>query len=104
MIVNAITVFVKPEHIEDFIRATEDNHRESIQEAGNLRFDISQSREDPSRFLLYEAYISVEDAAYHKNTPHYAKWRDAVAPWMAKPREGVSHNILFPKELSGWKK
>ncbi|MBA4055807.1 MAG: antibiotic biosynthesis monooxygenase, partial [Marivirga sp.] len=49
-----------------------------------------------SKFVLYEAYVSEEAAAAHKQTVHYAKWRDTVASWMDRPREGVKHNLLFP--------
>jgi hypothetical protein len=34
--------------------------------------------------------------------PHYQKWRDAVEPWMAEPRKGVRHNILFPDDPQEW--
>ncbi|MDZ7338149.1 MAG: antibiotic biosynthesis monooxygenase [candidate division KSB1 bacterium] len=102
MIVNIVTVFVRPEHIEDFIRATEENHLGSIAEPGNLRFDVLQCTTDPTRFLLYEAYESPEAAAAHKQTPHYLKWRAAVEPWMSKPREGVPHRVIFPADRSQW--
>lgn len=102
MIVNCVTVFVKEEHIEDFIRATTANHQGSVREPGNLRFDVLQSIEDPARFLLYEAYESEEAAGAHKETAHYREWRQAVAGWMARPREGVSHRVICPRERSSW--
>ena len=103
MIVTTVTIFVKPEFIDDFIDATVENHRQSVQEPGNLRFDVLQSADDPSRFLRYEAYESKEAAAAHKQTPHYQKWRDAVADWMAKPREGVPHRVVAPIHRKDWK-
>lgn len=63
----------------------------SIAEPGNLRFDVLQSKEDPNRFLLYEAYESDEAAAAHKKTAHYLSWRDAVEPWMARPRADIPY-------------
>jgi autoinducer 2-degrading protein len=97
MHVTLVHVHVKPQHVEDFIAATRLNHLASVQETGNRRFDVLQSPEDPSRFVLYEAYVSAEDAAAHKQTTHYLTWRDTVADWMASPRQGVSYNGLFPK-------
>jgi len=38
----------------------------------------------------------------HKETAHYARWRDAVAPWMAEPRRGVKHVSLFPENEDQW--
>jgi (4S)-4-hydroxy-5-phosphonooxypentane-2,3-dione isomerase len=102
MIVTAVTVYVKSDRIDDFIRATAENHLHSIQEAGNLRFDVLQCIQDPSRFLLYEAYESDEAAALHKETPHYLAWKETVADWMAKPREGIPHRVICPEQRSLW--
>ncbi|AFG38424.1 antibiotic biosynthesis monooxygenase [Spirochaeta africana] len=96
MPVTIVHIRVQPEHIQDFIQATEKNHRESVQEPGNLRFDFLRSREDPQLFVLYEAYRSADDAAAHKQTPHYLEWRQTVAPMMAEPRRGVPYDLLAP--------
>lgn len=90
MQVTLVHVHVKPENVRDFIEASLENARESVKELGNLRFDVLQTRDDPCRFVLYEAYATAEDAAAHKSTSHYQKWRDTVAGWMAEPRQGVS--------------
>ncbi len=103
MIVACVYVHVKPEHVDDFIRATEANHRNTIQEPGALRFDVLQQADDPARFVLYEVYRDEAGAAAHKETAHYAAWRDAVAPWMAEPRQGVKHRALFPESADAWK-
>lgn len=96
MTVTIVHVSVKSEFSQLFIEATRENHESSIKEPGNLRFDILQDANDANKFLLYEAYISEEAAAAHKETPHYIRWREKVAPWMAKPREGIKHRLLFP--------
>jgi (4S)-4-hydroxy-5-phosphonooxypentane-2,3-dione isomerase len=103
MIVTCVTVYVKKEHIQDFIQATLENHRNAIKEEGNLRFDVLQCSNDETRFLLYEAYESEEASALHKKTSHYLTWRDTVAPWMEKPREGVAHSVIAPLEKNLWK-
>lgn len=97
MQVTLVHVRVKPDHVQDFIEAARLNHEASIKEAGNRRFDVLQSAEDPTRFVLYEAYAGGEDAAAHKQTPHYLAWRETVAPWMAGPRQGVAYRGLFPQ-------
>ncbi len=98
MHVTLVHVQVKSAHIDDFIAATKLNHEASIQEPGNCRFDVLQSPENCSHFVLYEAYISAEAAAAHKQTAHYLAWRDKVANWMAEPRQGVSYVGLFPQK------
>lgn len=95
MHVTLVHVHVKPQSVEAFIEATRLNHEASVQEPGNRRFDVLQNPDDPTRFILYEAYASADDAARHKQTPHYAAWRDAVAEMMAEPRVGVPMNGLF---------
>lgn len=97
MHVTLVHVHVKSEHIDDFIAASRLNHQASIQEVGNRRFDVLQSPENPAHFVLYEAYLSAEDAAAHKQTAHYLAWRDTVAAWMAEPRQGIQYLGLFPQ-------
>ena len=102
MIVTFVHVWVKTNYLKDFIKATTENHRQSIKEPGNLRFDLLQDDQDKNKFIIYEAYDSDESAAAHKKTKHYLKWRDTVADWMAKPREGKKHNIICPLDKSQW--
>jgi autoinducer 2-degrading protein len=102
MIVTTVHVFVKPEFIEAFKEASIKNHENSIQEPGNMRFDILQAHDDESRFLLYEAYETEEAAKAHKQTAHYLEWRETVAPMMAKPREGVPYKVIAPQHLNNW--
>jgi autoinducer 2-degrading protein len=96
MIVTIVHINVKPEHIEEFIRATSENHLQSVKEPGNLRFDVLQKGDSPTEFALYEAYENESAAAAHKETAHYFKWRDKVVTWMATPRQGVRYNALLP--------
>ena len=100
MIVTCVHVHVKPESVNDFIKASTLNHLESVKEPGNLRFDFVQQSDDPCRFMIYEAYESDEAAAAHKSTPHYLKWRDTVQEMMVEPRKGVKYNILQPSDLT----
>ncbi len=96
MHVTLVHVDVKPEAVDAFIAATRANHEASVREPGNRRFDVLQAPDAPGRFVLYEAYDSPESAARHKETAHYAVWRDAVATMMATPRKGVPMRALFP--------
>jgi quinol monooxygenase YgiN len=46
--------------------------------------------------VLVEAYRTTEAIAAHKETAHYAAWRDAVAPMMAEPRSSTRFTNVFP--------
>lgn len=97
MHVTIVHVHVKSEYLDDFIAVTKQNHRASIQESGNLRFDVLQLTDDQNRFVLYEAYATEADAAAHKQTQHYLTWRETVADWMAEPRQGISYQGICPE-------
>jgi autoinducer 2-degrading protein len=96
MHVTLVHIHVKPEAVEAFMEACRKNHEASVREPGNRRFDVLRDAAEPNRFVLYEAYADVEDAAAHKQTEHYRKWRDTVADMMAEPRKGVSYLGLYP--------
>ncbi|MCP5371938.1 MAG: antibiotic biosynthesis monooxygenase [Hyphomicrobiales bacterium] len=97
MQVTLVQVRVKPECVDAFVEATAANHHGSVKEPGNRRFDILQDPDDPTAFLLYEAFASAADAAAHKETAHYLAWRETVAEMMAQPRQGVPFTCLYPK-------
>ena len=96
MVVTQVHVYVKKEHIDDFIQACITNHNSSIKEPGNMRFDVLQDTTVPARFVLYEAYEDEATAAAHKETSHYLEWREKVADWMEKPRVGIKFNVIRP--------
>jgi autoinducer 2-degrading protein len=102
MIVTFVHVWVKENHIQDFIKASVENHTESVKEPGNLRFDLVQEYDNPSKFVFYEAYESEEAVTAHKKTQHYLKWRETVEDWMAEPRKGIKHVIICPEDKAKW--
>ncbi len=102
MHITLVHVEVHSENIENFIQASLENYQGAIQEAGNVRFDVLQCSEDPCKFILYEVYDSEQSAAEHKKTAHYLKWKETVAPWMAKPRQGVRYNPIAPEAREQW--
>lgn len=101
MLIVHVFVHVKAENTDDFIAATLENARQSVQEPGIARFDVVQHMDDPTRFVLVEVYRTAEAPALHKETAHYIKWRDTVADMMASPRTGIKYNNLFPDD-EGW--
>lgn len=102
MLVTFVHVWVKPGMADAFIKASTVNHISSVQEKGNLRFDLLRDANDENKFVLYEAYESEEAATAHKDTAHYKKWRETVADMMAQPRRGDKHKIVCPTDLTSW--
>jgi quinol monooxygenase YgiN len=101
MLIVHVHVHVKPESVADFRQATIENARSSVQEPGIAGFDVVEQQDDATRFVLIEVYRTPEAAAAHKETAHYAKWRDEVADMMAEPRHGVKYNDVFPNPRIG---
>ena len=101
LLVVHVHVRVKPECVEAFRAATFANARASVQEPGIARFDVVQQQDDPTRWVLVEVYRTADAPARHKETAHYAAWRDAVAPMMAEPRASVKFINVHPDD-AGW--
>jgi len=101
MIVVHVHVHVKPEFVDAFRAASVENARHSVKEPGVARFDVVQQEDDPTRFILVEAYRTAEDPGRHKETDHYRVWRDTVAEMMAGPRTGIRYANAYPPD-EGW--
>jgi autoinducer 2-degrading protein len=101
MLIVHVHVHVKPEFVEAFRQATVENARNSVQEPGIARFDAIQQADDPTRFVLVECYRTADAPARHKETAHYAAWRDAVTDMLAEPRTSVKFSNVFPDD-QGW--
>ena len=89
MIATLVYVDVKPEFIEQFREISIYNHDNTRKEAGNVRFDVLQSADDPTQFVLYEVFEDEAAVNFHKTTEHYLRWRDTVAPYMNSPRRAL---------------
>lgn len=101
MFIVVVQVHVVPDGIDAFERATLENARASLREPGIARFDVIRQQDDPQRYLLIEVYRNAEAPAAHKETAHYQKWRDTVAPLMASPRTSNKYDNLAPPD-AGW--
>ena len=101
MLIVHVYAQVKPEHVEAFKEASFENARESLKEPGIARFDLVQEIDDPTRFALLEVYRTEDDPARHKETVHYAKWRDTVEPMLVEPRSRTRYRNLAPAD-PGW--
>jgi (4S)-4-hydroxy-5-phosphonooxypentane-2,3-dione isomerase len=102
MLIVHVDVSLVADDVEAFLAATRDNAAASLREAGVLRFDVVQDLADPAHVVLVEVYRDAEAAAAHKQTAHYATWRDIVAPLMAVPRSSVKFAAVHPVEPVRW--
>lgn len=97
-----VTVWVKIGCEEDFVVATLANARATRREPDNVRFDVLRHTEEVGRFFLYEVYKDEAGFRAHQQTEHYLKWRETVADWMERKRDGQRHESIFPKTEADW--
>lgn len=102
MLVVHVDIEVLPGRVEEFHQACLANAQASLCEAGVLRFDVLQDRDDSTHFALVEVYADEDAPAAHKATEHYATWRDTVADMMARPRTSVKYEALYPTDAAAW--
>ncbi|MEL6181871.1 MAG: antibiotic biosynthesis monooxygenase [Myxococcota bacterium] len=101
MLIVHVHIDVKPECVEEFIQATAANAHNSLKEQGIARFDLIQSHDEPTHFILMEAYRTAEAPTEHKETEHYHTWVDTVEHMMAGPRRVAKYSNSVPDD-SGW--
>lgn len=101
MLIVHVEIHVKAEFVDAFRVASIENARNSVAEPGIARFDVLQRPDDATRFVFLEVYRDADAPARHKETAHYAAWRDTVAPMMAEPRGSVKYVNVFPTD-AGW--
>jgi autoinducer 2-degrading protein len=102
MLIVHVDVHVIPDDVPAFLAATRTNATASLQEPGVLRFDVISDLADPAHVVLVEVYRDEAGAAAHKQTEHYATWRDTVAGMMAVPRSSVKYSAVFPEADDRW--
>ncbi len=98
MLIVHVHARVKPEFIDAFKQATILNASSSVKEPGIARFDVMQQEDDPGHFVLVEVYRNEEATVRHKETAHYAAWRDTVEKMLAEPRTRARYANIFPAD------
>ena len=88
-----VMIHVNEADVDAFRQASLENALQSREEPGIAQFELVQQRDDPTRFVLIEVYRDAEAPSRHKETLHYQKWRDTVAPMMASPRTSISYQL-----------
>lgn len=79
MLVVLVHVTVKREMLAEFERAillNADGAR--TKEPGCLRFDVSQSEDDPAQWMFYEVYRDGAAFEAHRASPHFAAYQETA--------------------------
>ena len=99
MILINVKYKVKPEKAEDFLDAVAEFTQATRSEPGNLWFEWYRAPQDPTVFLLVEAFKDDAGEA-HVNSEHFAKGLESMKPFLVETTDIVSRQV----EGEGWDK
>ncbi len=95
MIVQVVTLEVKPDRRDEFLIEAISNVRSSQKETGVVQFELLQEFDSPNKFMLYEVYQSGEDINTHRETPHYNRWVECGIPLLLGERIRTVYNLII---------
>mgnify|MGYP001388120670 CR=1 FL=1 len=93
-----VNIQVKANMVDAFIKETIKNVQGSMHEDEIISFDLLQSKEDPTKFLLIEVYKNEASVVSHQQTNHYLQWKEIVNDMMEKPRIKSAYYNIFPED------
>ncbi len=94
MVVFTVHIHIRPEAVETFQALCLANAVASRKEPGCVRFEVLQQEDDPTRFVLFEAWADGEAQAAHRTTPHYATWKEQTEGLQEESRQAVRYRAL----------
>lgn len=89
---------VKPEYVDSFIEHTAEITAATRAEPGNLWYEWTRSVEDPSEYVLIEAFRDDEAAAAHVSSEHFAKGLEKMRTLLVATPRIISRKV----EGEGW--
>lgn len=89
-----VTVEVNADQIDAFMAETMTQIRSTRQEPGNIYYEVLQSEEDRSLFIIFETYQSPDAFALHRTAPHCIRWKAITEPMLRQPRTVIRGTLL----------
>jgi len=87
---------VRPEHADDWPRITDEFTRATRAEPGCLWFDWSRSLDDPTEYVLVEAFRDGDAGAAHVGSDHFRAAQRTLPPHLAETPRIV--NMTVPQD------
>ncbi|HYN18731.1 MAG TPA: putative quinol monooxygenase, partial [Actinomycetes bacterium] len=63
-----------------------------------LRFDVVRNSDDPDHYLFYEVYRDEAGFAAHRDTEHFARWREAAGVCLSQPLEATHAAMVVTRQ------
>lgn len=86
MLIQMVTIIVKPGNAKEFLDAFRINYEGTRKEPGNVRFDVLRDPQDENTFMVYEVFKSAEALDDHRKTAHYLECVRRIDPILTGPR------------------
>ncbi len=87
---------VLPEHADNWPQIVDEFTRGTRSEAGCLWFDWSRSVEDPTEYVLVEAFRDDEAGASHVQSEHFKTAQQTLPPHLAETPQVL--NMTIPQD------
>jgi quinol monooxygenase YgiN len=84
-----VSIRIKPEHVEGFMKKAAENAREARKEPGCRQFDVLVDPKDRTRVMLYEIYDDEKAFEAHQQTAHFKKYVAEAVPLLAERERQV---------------
>jgi quinol monooxygenase YgiN len=96
MIFIAAKFRVLPEHADNWPQISDEFTRSTRSEPGCLWFDWSRSLDDPTEYVLVEAFRDAEAGTAHVQSAHFRAAQQALPPHLAETPRIV--NMTVPQD------
>ncbi|KAG8467882.1 hypothetical protein KFE25_006934 [Diacronema lutheri] len=92
-----VEVEIAPDRIDDFLKVMEGDAIGSRERenGGCLRFDVLRDQERSNVFRLYELYRDRAALDFHKEQPHFLKWREFKASGGVISQKSALNDAIF---------
>jgi quinol monooxygenase YgiN len=90
----AVTLRIKPEHVERFMAQALANGREARKEPGCRQFEVLVDPKDRTKAMLFEIYDDEKAFEAHQQTPHFKKYLAEAVPLLeARERHALQRAL-----------
>ena len=90
----AVTIRIKPETVDAFMKGVLENARSARKEPGCRQFEVLVDPADRTKVLLFEVYDDPQAFEVHQQTPHFRKYLAEAAPLLASRERQVLQRAL----------
>jgi len=89
-----VSIRIKPENVERWMKMALENAREARKEPGCRQFEVLVDPKDKAKVMLFEIYDDEKAFEAHQQTPHFKKYLAEAVPLLASRERQVFTKAL----------